>query len=203
MAKYTTRSIGFPLTFNGPDTVEDYDRAAGKTGSCLSDAVENTIYRGTLPEWQDAFAKKVAELTGTTRGVNADATEAARKRSKTPDKVKDILETVTTYVNRVTADMSEEDKKSLAALAQEVADGVVVDPSPSKRQAGVPKEYKAKAESLLTLPTDQLEAKITAWGEKYDSIDVSNLERDEAGKPTVDSLGRLVGQVMAEKLMED
>lgn len=203
MAKYTTRSIGFPLVFNGPDTVEDYDRAAGKVGSCLQDAVENTIYRGTLPEWQDAFAKKVAELTGTTRGVNAEATAAAKARSKTPEKVKDVLETVTTYVNRATANMSDEDKTALAKLAQEVADSVMVDPSPSKRQAGVPKEYKAKAESLLTLPTDQLEAKITAWGEKYDSVDVSNLERDEAGKPTVDSLGRLVGQVMAEKLMED
>jgi hypothetical protein len=199
MAKYETNSLGFPLTFDGPDTVEDYDRAAGKTGSCLEDAVENTIYRSTLPEWQDAFAKQVEQLTGQTRQVNAEATAAAKSRSKNPDKVKDIMETVRVFVNRATAGMSDADKAALAKTAQETADGIVVDPAPSKRQGGLRKDLKAKAESLLTLPTDQLESKITGY---LDQIEGYDLERDEANKPTVESLGRLIGQVLEKMLQE-
>lgn len=189
MAKYQTNSIGFPLTFNGPDSVEDYDRAAGKVGVCLEDAVENTIYRSTLPEWQDAFAPKVEALTGIKREVNAVATAAAKARSDKPDSVKDIMETIPRYVKRAMAGLSDEDKKALATTAQEVADGITVDPSPSKRAAGIPKEYRAKADSLLTLPTDQLEAKITTM---LNAVEGYDLERGEDNKPTTESLALLV-----------
>lgn len=195
--------MGFPLTFNGPDSVEAYDQKAGRVGGCLEDAVDNTIYRSTLPEFQEAFVKVVEQLTGKTREVNTEATTAAKARSKTPDKVKDIMETVPRFVKRATAGMSEADLKTLAGEAQTVADTIEVDPSPSKRAAGISKDLKSKAESLLTQPTDQLEAKIAKWGDQYD-IDITQLERDEAtSKPTVDSLARLVGQVLDAKLAED
>lgn len=199
MAKYETNSLGFPLTFNGPDSVEDYDRAAGKVGSCLEDAVENTIYRSTLPEFQDAFAKKVEALTGQSRQVNTEATAAAKARSKNPEKVKDIYETVRVFVNRATAGMSDEDKKALGQTAQEVADGISVDPSPSKRQGGLRKDLKSKAESLLTLPPDQLESKVTTY---LDYIEGYDLDRDDQNKPTVESLGRLIGMVLEKKMSE-
>ncbi len=85
MAKYETNSIGFPLTFEGPGSVEDYDRAFGKVGGCLEDACDNTIYRSTLPEWQEAFEPKVEALTGVKREINTKATEAAKARAKTPE----------------------------------------------------------------------------------------------------------------------
>jgi len=198
MAKYETNSLGFPLEFNGPDSVEDYDRAAGKVGSCLEDAVENTIYRSTLPEFQDAFSKKVEEMTGQKRQVNTEATANTKARSKTPDKVKDIFETIRVFVNRATAGMSDADKTALGQIAQEVASGITVDPSPSKRQGGLRKDLKSKAESLLTLPDDQLEAKITSYL-NYVEYD---LDRDEANKPTVESLGRLIGLVLEKKMSE-
>lgn len=197
---YETNSLGFPLKFKGPATVEEYDRIAGKVGACLEDAVDNTIYRSTLPEFQDEFAKKVAALTGQARKVNTDATAAAKARSKNPDKVKDIQETVKSFVQRTTASMSETDKKALAAMAQEVADTIVVDPSPSKRAAGLSKDLRSKAESLLTLPTDQLEAKVTKYLDKVSGFE---LERDEQNKPTVESLGRLIGQYLDVLLAED
>lgn len=189
MAKYETNSIGFPLTFNGPDTVEDYDRAAGKVGTCLEDAVENTIYRSTLPEWQTAFAPEVESLTGVKREVNAAATAAAKARSEKPDSVKDIMETIPRYVKRATAGRSDEDKTALAATAQRIADGITIDPSPSKRAAGIGKEYRAKADSLLTLPTDQLEEKITKM---LNAVEGFDLERGEDNKPTTESLALLI-----------
>lgn len=196
---YDTNSLGYPLKFKGPATVEDYDRVAGKVGACLEDASENTMYRSTLPEWQDEFSKVLEERTGQKRTVNEKATADARGRSKNPDKVKDILETVRVYHNRVTAGMSDEDKKALAAEAQRIADGIVVDPSPSKRAAGLSKDLRNKADSLLTLPTDQLEAKVTKFMDKVPGFEV---ERDEANKPTPESLGRLIGQYLDALLAE-
>lgn len=199
------------LNFPGHATAEDFDREAGKVGECVDEADSSVAYRSTLPEFHEKFTPILEKMSGLTRGVNQTATDKAKSRAKDPSKIKDIPASFIDFANQVKAtlnkdmeDNKDSDKwKLIDQAARECAATVKIDASPSSRQAGVPKEYKAKAESLLTLPTDQLEAKITAWGEKYDSIDVSNLERDEAGKPTVESLGRLVGQVMAEKLMED
>lgn len=202
MGNYKTNSIGFELTFKGPDSVEAYDQAAGKVGVCLEDAVDNTIYRSTLPEWQAAFAPKVEALTGVKREVNAEATEAAKKRSKTPDTVKNVMETVPRYVKRAIAGMNDADKAVLAKVAQEVADGISIDPSPSKRAAAIPKEYRDKAESLLTLDDNALEAKITGWGEKYPNIDVTSIERGDDGRPTSNSLAQVVRQVIEAKMTE-
>lgn len=199
---YETNSLGFKLKFDGPQTVEDYDRIGGKVGVCLEDAAYSTLFHHTLDEWRDAFAKKVEEMTGVKRLVNDEATANAKKKSKTPDKVKDVLETEKVYLNRVTANMSDEDKAALATLAQEVADTTPIDPSPSKRQGGIPKDCRVKAESLLTLPPDALEAKITQWGEAYATVDVTSIERGEDGRPTVDGLARMVKEILDAKRNE-
>jgi hypothetical protein len=201
MATYETNSIGFPLKFSGPDSVEAYDQKGGKQGLCLEDAIDNTIYRSTLPEWQDKFAPIVEQLTGVKRSVNEEATAAARARSKTPDKVKDVLETVPRYVKRAMANLSDEDKAALATEAQKVADGIEVDPSPSKRQGGLRKDLREKAESLLTLPVDQLESKITGYLEEIPGYDLER-DSDNENKPQVESLARLVGEIMAKRLRE-
>jgi hypothetical protein len=200
MATYETNTLGYKIKLNGPGTVEEYDQKGGKQGLCLEDAVDNTIYRSTLPDVQDKFGEYLEGVFGK-RQVNIEATEAAKKRSKTPDKVKDTMETWTRYHNRVTAGLSEEDQAELARKIQEIADGIEVDPSPSKRRGGLRKDLREKAESLLTLPVDQLEAKITGYLDKIPGYD---LERDSENenKPTVDSLARLVGEVMTKMLAE-
>lgn len=206
---YDTNSLGYKLKFQGPATPEDYDRVGGKTGLCVEDAVENTIYRSTLPEWQEAFAKELEKLLGVTRTTDADATAKAKTRSKKPDSVKDISERVKAFNARVTAglpdkpdpnDPSIHSKESVAALAQKIADSIMVDPSPSKRASGPGKDLLAKADSILTLPTDQIETKITKYSEKVPSYE---LARDEAGVPDRDSLARLLGQYLDAVLAED
>src|ERR1043165_3012948 len=133
---YEVSTMGFDVKFNGPDTVEDYDRAAGKVGSCLADSCENTIYRSTLPELHGKLVETIEKLTGIKREVNQAATDAAKARAKDPSKVKDIMETVPKFVKRATAGMSKEDLASLGQEIQTIADGITVDPSPSKRQRG-------------------------------------------------------------------
>jgi hypothetical protein len=200
MATYETNTLGYKIKLNGPGTVEEYDQKGGKAGLCLEDAVDNTIYRSTLPDVQDKFGEYLEGVFGK-RQVNVEATEAAKKRSKTPDKVKDTMETWTRYHNRVTAGLSDEDKAELSRKIQEIADGIEVDPSPSKRRGGLRKDLREKAESLLTLPVDQLETKITGYLEEIPNYDLER-DSDNENKPQVESLARLVGEIMAKRLRE-
>lgn len=189
-ATFETSSMGHPLKFKGPSTVEDYDRKGGKVGLCLEDACDTTLYRSTLPEWQEEFGTKVLVPMFGERQVNQAATDAARARSKTPDKVKDVYETWTRYHSRVTAGMSDKDKAVLSAEAQKIADSIEIDPSPSKRQTGPNKAFLAKADSWLTLDSNSLEAKITA---ALTAVPEFDLERDvDDGKPERASLARLI-----------
>ena len=196
---YDTNSLGYKLSFEGPKTVEEYDQKAGRVGACLEDACDNTIYRSTLPEWQDEFAKKVEELTGQTRGTDAAATERAKSRAKDPSKINDVPEKVKAFVQRVTAGMSETDKNALTKLAQDVANTITVDPSPSKRARGPGKDLLAKADSLLTLPEDQLQTKIDKYLERVEGFE---LETDENDKPERNSLARLIGRYLDILLAE-
>jgi uncharacterized protein YjbJ (UPF0337 family) len=192
---YEVSTMGFDVKFNGPDTVEDYDRAAGKVGSCLADACENTIYRSTLPELHGKLVEKIEALTGTKREVNQGATDAAKGRAKDPSKVKNIMETVPKFVKRATAGMSKEDLAALQTEIQSIADGITVDPSPSKRQRGPAKDLLAKADQILTLPEDQREAKITGWLGQVEGFD---LERDDENVPTRESLALLIGELVKQ-----
>ena len=70
---------------------------------------------------------------------------------------------------------------------------VPIDASPSKRIAGPGKDLLAKADSLLTLPQDQLQAKI----DKYKGAVEHELEtNEETGKPDRNSLARLIGKYL-------
>lgn len=186
---YNTNSLGYPLVFKGPKTEAAYERRAGKVGAMREDAVENIIYRGTLPEWQDEFAKHLETTFNEKRQVNEKATNEAKARSKTPDKVKNVLETVRVYHNRIAATLTPEQKAELKKQAQVIADGIFVDPAPSKRSKGIDKGYIEKADQWLTLPTDQLEAKITT---ALNAVEGFDLLRDEENKPTVESLATLI-----------
>jgi len=194
---YETNSLGYKLKFNGPATVEEYDQAAGRVGACLEDACDNTIYRGTLPEWQAAWAKRLEEMTGVKRGIDQAATDRARARSKKPDEVADVPEKVKAFDARVKSSMSDTDKAALNSVAQEVADTVGIDPSPAKRIAGPDKSLLVKADSWLTLPDDQLEVKINKAREAVGAYD---LELDENDKPDRISLARLIGKYLDELL---
>lgn len=197
MKQYDTSTCTIPLKFNGPDTVEAYDQAGGKVGICLEDAISGTIAWSTLPEFHEQFLPKVKEFTGVERAVNEAQTEKARSRSKTPDKVKDVMEYPTVYIRRAMAKLDDEKKKEFFALAQSVADTINIDPAPSKRQAGPDKNLLAKADSLLTLPTDALEAKVSTLLTEVDGFD---LTREDDGKPERTSLARLVGAVLDARL---
>lgn len=183
------------LAFPGHATAEDFDREAGKAGDCVEEADASVAYRSTLPEFHEKFTETLESMSGMKRGVNTAATDKAKARAKDPAKVKDVPASFVDFANEVKAKLSEEDWKVIDEAARNMALQVPIDASPSKRPGGIPKDCKEKAESWSTLPTDELEGKITKYADEY-SLDVSIIERDAANKPTVDSLGRFIKAIM-------
>ena len=187
--KYSFSTGPFDLKSTGPSTVEEYDVASGRgPGACLNDAVTNEIYRGHIPTFWDKAVPAIEALTGVARNVDAVATDRAKSKAKDPASVKDVLEGWNKYITRVMAGLSDEDKKAVTDLAVSIADGLTIDPSPSRRESGPGKAFVEKANSLLASPST-VEEKVTKLLGKCPDFD---LERDENGAPEVTSLARLV-----------
>src|SRR6267142_411408 len=137
MKPYETSSCGYPLKFNGPETVADYDSKAG-AGACLEDACQKTINTRTAVAWQEAFATILQERTGIPRQIDEQATGRLKTRSRNPDKVTPVTERLLAYNSRVIAEWANGDQEKRAQLnawAQETADTIEIDPSPPAKTA--------------------------------------------------------------------
>ena len=201
--QYKVRTQGYDLVATGPETVEEYDQKAGKPGTCLEDAVDNEIFRGWIPSFWAKAIPALIEKYNFERGVDEKATAKAKERAKTPEaaeKVKPQPEKFSSYMARLEASLGQDKEahKELEATLKSIAAGIEIDPSPSSREKGPGRENIEKAESLLSLETDVMEAKVSNLLNVVGEFD---LERDaDSGKPTVDSLARLVKAFVAEQL---
>lgn len=202
MAKQVKVSTGpfKDLSFPGHETAEDFDREAGEVGSCVEEADASVAYRSTLPDFHKAFTETLQTMSGVTRGVNSEATEKAKARAKDPAKVDPVPESFITFANKAKQAVDETVWAQIEAKAREIALTVPIDASPSKRQAGPGKDVLAKADDILTLPADQIEAKVTKYLGKVEGFE---LDRDEAGKPDRSSLARLLKAYLDALLAED
>lgn len=194
---YRWSSAGFDLVSPGPGSVDAYNKAAATADNpepCLSDAVDNCIYRGHIPSFWEEVLPKVEKQTGITRGVDADATAKARARSKTPDKVKDVPEKFGKYINRVLASLDDENKKSLTAFILDAAKNYPIDVSPGQRASGPGAANLSKADDVLLRDNAALEQTVAKLMSVVGEFD---LERDDDGRPTRESLAFLIKQYTA------
>lgn len=191
--QYDMSTNGYDLKVKGPSTVEEYDQKAGSSGQCLADAVENIVYRSTSPEWQRKFADELVKLTGIKRGVDEEATAKAKARAKDGE-ANDVPEKFRLYNLRVRAHVEAGNVPGVSlgdlnVLAQVVADGIEVDPSPRSREGSLPKNVLAKADEILGLDPDSREAKV---GKLLAAVGGFSLDRDAEGTPDRTSLGKLI-----------
>jgi hypothetical protein len=200
MKQYPTNSCGYKLNFNGPDTVEEYDKRAG-VGQCLEDAVNNTIYRGTLPEWQEEFAVVLEKETGIKRGIDAEATAKLKSRAKNPDNVGPQPEKFRVYNARVKGTWANGDTTKEAQLqtwAQETANKVPIDPAPSVRQTTATKGDLAKVDDILSKDLDYIDTKVSKM---LAAVPDFELQRDDEGRPERLSLARLLSKWVEAELL--
>lgn len=198
---YEIRTSGYKISFKGPDSVEKYNEAAGpdRPNAALEDACSNTIYRSTLPEFQQAFAKLLQERTGISREIDQAATRRVKDRAKNPADTRDVPERFSIYnsrVRKVWAGAEGDnggDPAKLSALqswAQEVADTIEVDPSPA-RQSVILKGDLLKSEDILDHDPDYIEAKVQKF---LAAVPDFELIRDDDNRPEKQSLARLIGR---------
>lgn len=182
------------MVFEGPGSVEDYDALAGKQGACLEDAINNIIYRSTLPIWQREFAEALEKTFGVKREVDEEATRKARARDEGASQV---LERATRYIARVLA-ANEDRMDEIKQLAQQVADKIQINPAPQRRSTSAPTErvnktWLAKARDILS--RDE-EARETAIAKLLKAVPGFELVRDDNNVPDETSLARLIGRYL-------
>ena len=61
------KSLGLVVNLNVPETVEEFDLNAKKSGRALAEAINNVVYRDCLAEFRDNFCEKLESSTSVER----------------------------------------------------------------------------------------------------------------------------------------
>jgi hypothetical protein len=191
MNTYETRSCGYPLTFQGPSTIEEYDAKVGKPGSALEHACLHTIHTRTLPEWQEKFAALLQERTGIARQIESEATETRKA----------IPERVLAFNRRIIAQWGNGNDKQalLQQWAQETADQMVVTPAPMPEEKTPPPSRAdlMKAQEILARDPALVAEKVQLMLKEVPGF---RLARDAEGRPDVQSFAHLLNRFILAKL---
>lgn len=156
------RCLDFKLKFSVPSTVEEYDQLAKEVGSCLTSAIKNVLYRGSLAVFRDKFCEAIGEQTKIERLTKKTGKTKTIKVEGQPDTTEDIetwAETEVEYYNRIVATLAVNGLSSDAViashvdLAQSIADSIVFDPSARESVSSGPKKmpkiYLAAATAIV------------------------------------------------------
>jgi hypothetical protein len=201
-------SLGFSLTKEVPSTVEEYNALAPKReNAVLEDAINNTLYRGTLAEFRGALLEELSTLTGVERGIVKPAT------SEEADDA--VYESEGKWWKRILASKgitkNEDIPSEWTVIAQRIMDAAGFDPSAKERSSDGPaigKKDLAMADELIKRGPEkvaqvaaQLAAKLsTPEAAREVKIDFAD---DDAGKLSLrKSLGRAFADYRRKKEAE-
>lgn len=143
------KSLGLSLSFQVPDSVEEFDANAKRAGACLDEAINNIVYRGSLAEFRDTFLTKVEEETGIERTTE----EKPSPTKADPNNTTTVYtESEAVYFKRVCAEKGCEPTE-FQDLANQVAAAIVFDASAAERKPAGPKKlakmYLASADEVI------------------------------------------------------
>lgn len=184
------KSLGLQVSLSVPETVAEFDENAKKEGACLSEAINNCVYRGGLAIFRDVFLhgqaevkegdvvtspaiKGVEELTGILR-LTEQVMKDGKPVLKDNEPVLIFVESEGKYFNRVLSTLVKDGKfpdeeaalNSFQPLADEVAKSIVFDASASERKSAGPRKLAAKykiaaAKSLALGTTDKVNSHLS------------------------------------------
>jgi hypothetical protein len=159
MKELLVKCVGVKYKINVPDSVEEYDQAAGKSGACLESGVKNVIYRSTNAQFRSLFADAVETETGIERErqVVGEKTVKDEEGNETTEEVVGFAETEKAYLDRVYAELDlDTEEKVVAEFGELIADvevKLVFDPSGRDPAAGktkkAKKRYREMADALV------------------------------------------------------
>lgn len=147
MKTKTYSSLGLNVTLSVPESVEEFDQNAKRSGACLDEATNNVVYRGSLAEFRDSFCEKLSEQSGVSR-----LTKSSGKKDADGNDILVYAESEAEYAKRVAAEKNVE-VSTFQPLADEVAASITFDAAARERKAPAPKKLpdwaKKVAEEFL------------------------------------------------------
>jgi len=154
MKQHIADSLGFDVMVQVPETVEEFDSLAGRSGACLEEATDNVIYRGVLAEFRSKLVDALEK--DTSFPIEREQKKNAKGEPQFDKDQKPILvvsESEGAYKKRLQAHLGLDDDAfaaRFAPLAQQVAQGIKFDPKATERKPKTPpKTYLEAARSIL------------------------------------------------------
>src|SRR5436189_237478 len=170
MQTVTYRTLGYDLPFEAPATVEEFNQnawkgaSAGEGNPCLTEAINNIIYRGSLADFSNTFLhgreedkekgiteiKGIEEQTGITRRGDAVMVDGKPKTTKAGEPVIKY-ESEEKYFDYVLATLVKEGKfasedlarASFEPFAKQVAAAIRFDAAAREKTFAGPKKLRA------------------------------------------------------------
>lgn len=131
MQRIAVSSLGFDLTKEVPSSADEYNALAPKReNAVLEDAINNTLYRGTLAEFRGTFLEALGTLTGVERAVV--------KAESAPDADDAVYESEGKWYKRILASVNGTVPADWVALAQQHMDKAGFDPATKERSSDGP-----------------------------------------------------------------
>lgn len=167
MKNETYDSVGHKFNIAVPETIDEFDGLAKKSGAALAAAIDQEVYHGTLGEIREKFAAEVEKTYGVSRreigtGTFEGEGEAKKEITKT--------EKLEVFLNRVAAEKGLTGDAPFQTVADTLSAGganeVKFDPSAKERKAPkspiVPKRDIEGATNFLKVATEEQRAKFIA-----------------------------------------
>ena len=85
-------SLGLEVTVPVPESVEEFDKLAGKSGACLESACNNVIYRSILAQFRRKLVVVVEKVSGIKRELIDSGKTKKVKQDDGTEKEEKVLE---------------------------------------------------------------------------------------------------------------
>lgn len=190
MAIRLNKTLGFELSVTVPDSVEDFDKLAGKPGAALTEAINNVIYRGWNNDFRATFLERVEKETKVAWPVDQKKTDAQPERKDKKPKTP-ILIPEGDYLDLVIA--AGYTREQLLPIAVEVAAEITFDPKSEGRGTGkVGKQFLEAAEQVLS-KDDAHVAKVVGNLERLNpGLKVALDDEKVEGRPSKETLAKAI-----------
>lgn len=188
------------LEFRGHDSIEQYDAEAGYPGAALETADRFHVHRETMGRFDQEMTPVIERITGIKRECDERLTAKRRKASPNPERISPIRERFLSYLLRVDALATEEQKAEVKREALRLSRSLQISTAPAERKAPLEQRFYERADSILSADLETIDSKVSRWQSLVPDFE---LARDNDGKPIRDNLARLLQRYEAAQWAEE
>lgn len=224
MQSTSVKSLGFKLTKQVPDSVDEFDRLAKEQGAALREANRNILYRSTLADFRSTLLHGsdeekdsagnvtrpkitgLEEVTGVKRKTKVTKPEQRDDAGKvTQEEVVAWDESEDDYATRLWAELAkrgdyaspEAAQAAFESQAQSVLDAIPFDPSKTERKSAGPKKTPATYVDTAKAIVEAMGGSLEKAVEAFNKKNIAGITL--AANATLDDLAAAVWKDQAAK----